>query len=154
LTTALPRAIAVSREGTPADTVTLDHDARHRRRVRLVTDGGLPFLHDLPEARRLRDGDLLVLDDGRRLAVHAVPEPVLEITAPDPAALARLAWHLGNRHTPTQVLAGSLRIRDDHVLAAMLEGLGAKLTRLFAPFDPEVGAYAGHGHGGSHHHHD
>ena len=144
------RAVAVAREGAPCDTITLDHDARHRRRLRLVTDSGLAFLLDLPEARRLRGGDLLLLADGRLIVVHAAAEPVLDITAAGPADLARLAWHLGNRHTPTQVLDGALRIRDDHVLAAMLERLGARLERRSAPFDPETGAYDGHA--GDHHH--
>lgn len=143
----LPRATAVVRDGQPFDTVTLAHDDRHRRRIRLVTDGGSPFLLDLAEARHLADGDLLALDDGRCLLVRAAPEPVLEVAAATPVELARLAWHLGNRHTPVQVLEdGRLRLRDDHVLAAMLQGLGARTTRAMAPFAPEQGAYAQHGH--------
>jgi urease accessory protein len=143
----VPRATNVVASGTPSDTATLAHDDRHRRRLRLATDSGAPFLLDLPEARLLRDGDLLALDDGRLVLVRAAPEPVLEVAAEGPTALARLAWHLGNRHTPVEVLAdGRLRLRADHVLAAMLEGLGARVTATTAPFTPESGAY-GHGHG-------
>jgi urease accessory protein len=141
------RATAVTREGQPFDTVTLTHDDRHRRRIRLTTDSGTPFLLDLAEAHHLADGDLLALEDGRYLQIRAALEPVLEVEASTPIELARLAWHLGNRHTPVQVLEqGRLRLRDDHVLAAMLEQLGAKVTRSAAPFSPEHGAYGGHGH--------
>jgi urease accessory protein len=150
LTSALPRATAVTRNGEPADTVTLDHHTRQRRRLRLVADRGTAFLLDLPKARHLREGDLLRLDDGRLIAVRAALEPVLDITAADHLTLARLAWHLGNRHTPTQVLPDRLRIGDDHVLAAMLEGLGARIERRTAPFEPEGGAYGRHD--GNHHH--
>ena len=147
----LPRAISLTADGHPADTVTLAHGDRHRRRVRLTTDAGVLFLLDLPEARVLRDGDLLRLDDGRLIAVRAAPEPVLEVTAATPADLARLAWHLGNRHTPVQVLdEGLLRLAPDHVLEAMLRGLGGFVTRTTAPFAPEGGAYAP-GHHASHH---
>jgi urease accessory protein len=127
--------------------VTLAYDDRHRRRVRLVTDGGLPFLLDLPEARVLRDGGRLALDDGRLVLVRAALEAVLEVRAGGAAALARAAWHLGNRHTPTQILDGRLRIRADHVLEHLLvEHLGAEAARATAPFDPEGGAYGAHGH--------
>lgn len=146
----LPRATAVGTDGTPADTVTLAFDDRHRRRLRLTTDNGEPFLLDLAEAQVLRDGDILALDDGRLLQVRAAPEAVLDIRAADPLALARIAWHLGNRHTPTQILAGSLRIRADHVLEHLLtDHLGAAVTHLTAPFDPEGGAY---GHAATHAH--
>lgn len=98
---------------------------------------------DLPHARHLQDGDRLVLEDGRRVLVRAASEPVLDIAAPD---LARIAWHLGNRHCPTQILDGLLRIRSDHVLAEMLRGLGCTLVERMAPFEPEHGAYRGHDH--------
>lgn len=139
-----------------ADRVTLDFDHRHRRRLALAGDGGLAFLLELPQARALHDGDGLLLDDGRTVAVRAAPEAVADIACDAPAALVRIAWHLGNRHLPVQVLADGLRIRDDHVIVAMVEGLGARITRRRAPFDPEAGAYApehrhdhrhGHGHG-------
>ena len=102
-----------------------------------------PFLLDLPRVQHLADGDGLELDDGGYVRVCAAPERVLEIEADGPAELLRLAWHLGNRHLPVQALEGRLRIRDDHVIAEMVEGLGGRITRLSAPFDPETGAYAG-----------
>lgn len=146
----LPRATAVGTDGTPADTVTLAFDDRHRRRLRLTTDGGRSFLLDLAEARVLRDGDLLALDDGSFVQVRAAPEAVVDVQAADPLALARIAWHLGNRHTPTQILDGALRIRADHVLEHLLtDHLGAVVTRATAPFDPEGGAY---GHAATHEH--
>ena len=141
-------------------TVTLAYDDRHRRRVRLVADDGGDFLLDLPEAIVLRDGDGLRLDDGAWLGVRAAAEEVCDIACPTPEALARIAWHLGNRHLPVQIVAGGLRIRDDHVIVGMLEGMGAAVTRKKAPFDPEGGAYArAHAHAhthdhGHHHHHD
>jgi len=146
----LPRATSLAHAGTPSATVTLAYDDRHRRRLRLVTDAGRPFLLDLAEARALRGGDLLTLDDGTLVQVRAAPESVLDISAPDPLALARIAWHLGNRHTPTQILPGRLRIRADHVLEHLLvDHLGAMVTATTAPFDPEGGAY-GHGHAHEH----
>ena len=142
----LVRATAVVEAGSPRATVTLAFDDRHRRRLRLATDDGRPFLLDLAQARALRDGDLLALDDGTLVRVRAAPEAVLEISAGDPSALARLAWHLGNRHTPTQILPGFLRIRPDHVLEHLLtDHLGASVRPVTAPFDPEGGAY-GHAH--------
>jgi len=137
-------------------TVTLTFDDRHRRRIRLTDDSGEAFLLDLAEAALMGDGDGLKLVDGGFICVVAAAEPVADVAGSSPAHTARLAWHLGNRHTPVQVLAdGGLRIRDDHVLIAMLEGLGARVVRHAAPFSPESGAYArngyadehGHGHG-------
>jgi urease accessory protein len=152
MTVDLPKAAAVATDGEPFDTVTLAYDDRHRRRIRLVSDGGMAFLLDLPEARVLRDGERLVLEDGRRVLVRAAPEAVLEVRAAGSLQLARIAWHLGNRHTPTQILEGALRIRADHVLEHLLEEhLGAEVARTTAPFDPEGGAY---GHGATHGHHD
>lgn len=142
----LPRARAVLAGGEACDAITLAYDDRHRRRLRLATDGGLAFLLDLPEARALRDGDRLRLDDGRLILVRAAAEAVLEVRAHDPQALARIAWHLGNRHTPTQILPHGLRIRADYVLADLLARLGgAEIVPAAAPFDPEGGAY-GHAH--------
>ena len=132
-------------------TVTLAYDDRHRRRLRLSSDAGEPFLLDLPQAAVLGEGDGIALSDGSWLAVKAAPERLIEVTAPDPALLLRLGWHLGNRHLPTQIEASRILIRDDHVIAAMLEGLGARLRRIEAPFTPERGAYAAAPHG---HHHD
>jgi urease accessory protein len=136
------------------DTVRLDYDQRHRRRMAMKGQRGFEFLLDLPHAVPLRNGDGLVLEDGRIVMVSAQPEPLAEITAPDPGALARIAWHLGNRHLPTQLLPGKLRIRRDHVIEAMVARLGATLTPVEAPFDPEVGAYAEHAHHAAPHDHD
>ena len=124
----------------------LDADERHRRRTVLTGERGTIFLLDLPHATALRDGDGLVLDDGAIVRVAGRPEPLVEIAAASPHELARFAWHIGNRHTDVQVVGGNLRIRRDHVLEAMLRGLGARLTPVEAPFDPEPGAYHGHGH--------
>ena len=116
-------------------------------------DDGQAFLLDLAEAVLLGDGDGLALDDGGILRVTAANEPVCDVTAQSPVHMARLVWHIGNRHTPVQVLAtGALRIRYDHVLAEMATGLGASVERKQAPFEPEAGAYSGGGHGHSHDH--
>jgi urease accessory protein len=131
----------------PADTVVLDFDGRHRRRMAMTGTRGLEFLLDLENATVLRGGDALVLDDGRLIEVVAAPEPLAEIRGSDPQHLVRLAWHLGNRHLPTQITARGLRIRRDHVIEAMVKGLGARVIEIEAPFDPEGGAYAGGGHG-------
>jgi urease accessory protein len=127
--------------GAPADTVVLDFDARYRRRVAMTGVGGLEFLLDLTEAAMLRGGDGLRLEDGRLVEVVAEPEPLAEIRAADPLALTRVAWHLGNRHLPTELLPKTLRIRRDPVIEAMAEGLGARVIALEAPFNPEGGAY-------------
>jgi urease accessory protein len=130
----------------PADTVVLDFDDRHRRRMAMTGTRGLEFLLDLEQAVALRGGDALVLDDGRLVEVIAAPEPLIEIKGRDPQHLVRLAWHLGNRHLPTQITPRALRIRRDHVIAEMLKGLGARILDIDAPFDPEGGAYEGGGH--------
>ncbi|WP_371422288.1 urease accessory protein UreE [Tardiphaga sp.] len=141
------------------DTVVLDFDDRHRRRMAMTGTRGLEFLLDLENAVALRGGDALVLEDGRLIEVVAAPEPLIEIRGTDPGHLVRLAWHLGNRHLPTQIMAKGLRIRSDHVIEEMVKGLGARVIEIEAPFDPEGGAYAaahepaGHGHH-DHGHHD
>ena len=134
---------------TAIDRVVLDADERHRRRVALRGERGTAFLLDLPHATALRDGDGLVLEDGTIVRVAGKPEPLIEIAAASPRELARLAWHIGNRHTDVQVVGERLRIRRDHVLEDMLRGLGARLSPIEAPFDPEPGAY-----GPGHHGHD
>ena len=143
---------------TPADTVVLDFDDRHRRRMAMTGTRGLEFLLDLENAVALRGGDALVLEDGRLIEVVAAPEPLIEIRGADPLHLVRVAWHLGNRHLPTQIMAKGLRIRRDHVIEAMVKGLGARVIEIEAPFDPEGGAYAGGGHAHAAddpaHHHD
>ena len=135
----------------PAGAITLDETARHRRRMAMISDNGIEFLLDLPEARLLRHGDGLVLDDGRVIEVIAAPEALLEVRGRDTEHLVQLAWQLGNRHLPAQVFADRILIRRDHVIADMLKGLGAHVAEIEAPFDPEGGAYGGHGH---HQHHD
>jgi urease accessory protein len=138
----------------PSDTVVLDYDERHRRRVTMTGVRGLEFLLDLPEAVMLRGGDGLKLTDGRVVEVVAAPEPLAEIRAADAAALTRVAWHLGNRHLPTELLRKSLRIRRDPVIEDMARGLGAEVLAIEAPFNPEGGAYV-RGPAAAHdHHHD
>jgi urease accessory protein len=143
--------------GEPADTVVLDYDERYRRRVAMTGVRGLGFLLDLSEAAMLRAGDGLELEDGRIVEVVAAPEPLIEIRAADAAALTRIAWHLGNRHLPTELLGKSLRIRRDPVIEEMALGLGGALTAIEAAFNPEGGAYVraapGHEphHGDAHH---
>ena len=138
--------------GVATDTVVLAFDDRHRRRFAMQGEGGLEFLLDLPEAAHLADGDGLVLEDGRMVAVTAKPEPLLVVEGRDTLHLARIAWHLGNRHVPAAIAEGRILIRPDHVIANMLAGLGATVSAIEAPFDPEAGAYAAEGenHGHSH----
>jgi urease accessory protein len=132
------------REAEPIATATLPFDQRHRRRIRMLDDAGEPFLLDLDRPVTLADGDGLGLAAGGVIRVRAADEAVIEARGATTAQAARLAWHLGNRHAPVQVLAdGTLRLRDDPVLTAMLHGLGARLIRRRAPFTPEPGAYAG-----------
>jgi urease accessory protein len=128
------------------DALTLTYDDRHRRRIRLESDTGVPVLLDLPRAVAMADGDGLRCDEGTWLAVRAAPEALIEIRCADREALARIAWHLGNRHVPTQLAEGRLRIRPDHVIEEMLRGLGAATAPITAPFQPEGGAYD-HAHG-------
>jgi urease accessory protein len=137
-----------------ADTVVLDFDDRHRRRMAMTGTRGLEFLLDLENAVALRGGDALVLEDGRLIEVVAAAEPLLEIRGADPLHLVRVAWHLGNRHLPTQIMPKGLRIRKDHVIEAMVKGLGARIIEIEAPFDPEGGAYASsHAHASEAHAH-
>lgn len=159
----IPRATTVHRAGDwpeaeARDSVLVDFDDRFRRRKLYTGQGGLAFLLDLPEATVLREGDGLALASGGYVRVKAAPEPLVEITATSHEHLARLAWHLGNRHLPTQIDGERLLIRDDHVIVHMLEGLGATIRKVDAPFDPEGGAYGEHNHDPGHrhqpHHHD
>ena len=135
-------------DAAPVDTVLVDFDRRHRRRILLPTVSGAEVLLDLPQAVRLRHGDGLQTEAGIVL-VEARPEPLLDIHAHDAAGLVRIAWHLGNRHLPVQMLGAHIRIRADHVIAEMVRGLGGHVREVDAPFDPEAGAYAG-GHSHSH----
>jgi urease accessory protein len=146
------RASVIKAAGTfsqPIDCVVLDADERHRRRGLLTGEKGTTFLLDLPRATVLRDGDGLVLDDGAIVRVAGKPEPLVEIMADSAPALARLAWHIGNRHVEVQIAGDTLRIRRDHVLEDMLRGLGACVTPIDAVFEPEGGAYHD-----DHHRHD
>lgn len=138
----------------PYDVVTLGYDARFLRRKRLVTAHGEGFLVDLPETTNLSEGDCFQLADGRLIEVISAEEKLIEVRATD---LPRLAWHIGNRHTPCQIEADRLLIREDHVLEQMLRQLGAVLRKIEEPFTPEGGAYGhgrtmGHDHGHIHHH--
>jgi urease accessory protein len=137
--------------GDAADKVTLGFEDRVRRRMRLVGESGDAFLLDLPAVVRLGDGDGLHLDDGNWIAVRAAPEPVVEVLCATPEELARIAWHLGNRHVPAQLMIHGVRFRDDPVIVDMVRGLGAKPVRLQAPFQPEPGAYHRHEQHGHHH---
>jgi len=134
------------------DRVLIDFDRRYRRRIMLRTEQGREVLLDLTQAVRLRDGDGLAVNAGGVVRVCARPEPLLEIHAHDDGEMMRIAWHLGNRHLPIQLQGERIRIRADHVIRDMVEGLGGHVDEIEAPFDPEAGAYAGgHQH---HHHHD
>jgi len=130
--------------------LTLEFDARHRRRIRLTTDQGEDVLLDLPKAVAMADGDGLQLEDGRWLEVQAAAEPVVEVRHEEVDQLVRLAWHLGNRHLPTEIRNQVLRIRPDHVIEDMLLGFGAELAQVQAPFQPEGGAYSGHDYDRNH----
>ena len=145
----MPRVVEIVPRGEwpapAADRITLDQDARHRRRILLTSDNGVSCLLDLPHAVQMRQGDALLLDDDRLIEVLAAPEDLLEVRAASPATLLKLAWHLGNRHLAAQLEADRILIHYDHVIEAMLRDLGATVTRIDAPFDPEGGAYA-HGH--------
>jgi urease accessory protein len=156
--TAVIRKAAVKPERV-ADTVTLDHEGRHRRRVALKGEGGLDFLLDLDKAAVLNDGDAVKLEDGRLVQVKAAAQPLIEIRAENPLRLMRIAWHIGNRHTPAEIAADAIYIEEDHVLAEMVRGQGGAATPVMRAFQPERGAYehdCGHDHHGHghHHHHD
>ena len=150
---------AGSWQQSPADRITLGYDERHRRRLRFVAEHGVEFLLDLPRTTVLRGGDGLQLEDGRVILVSAAPEPLLEIRAAEADQLARLAWHIGNRHLPAQITTGRILIREDPVIEDMLKGLGATVRHVEEPFTPEPGAYdashallfaPGRAHGHSH----
>lgn len=126
----------------------LPFDLRQKSRLRTRLVSGEDAWLLLPRGEILRGGDRLLASDGRVVEVIAEPEQVLHIACANAVELTRAAYHLGNRHVPVQVGDGFLRIVEDHVLAEMLKGLGARLTPLRVPFEPEAGAY-----GGGHHHH-
>jgi urease accessory protein len=146
--TSIVRKLAVKPERVN-DSVTLDHEHRQRRRIRLTSDGDLEFLLDLDKATGLDDGDALKLEDGRLIAVKAAPQNLLEIKAENPLRLLRVAWHIGNRHTPAEITADAIYIEEDHVLAQMVRGQGCSVITVTRPFRPERGAYD-HGHAHTH----
>ena len=142
------------------DSVMLAPDQRRLQTAHLTGVNGTPIGLMLPEPVILRMGDAFELDGGDLVEIVVEPEALTEIRGNDLTHLARLAWHLGDRHVPIQVLANRIRMRRDAALEAMLAALGARLTAIEAPFDPEGGAYAthaghdhGHDHGHGHHHH-
>jgi urease accessory protein len=136
------------------DTVTLDHDDRQKRRVALKGEKGLDLLLDLDKTTLIGDGDALKLEDGGLVAVRAAPEKLLKITAENALRLTRIAWHIGNRHTPAEITADAIYIEADHVLAEMVRGQGGLAEEVWRPFQPERGAYDHGGHGHDHHGHD
>lgn len=138
---------AADLQSEPIDIVVLDFDYRYRRRLMMIGEKGTQFLLDLPKAVAIADGDALVLEDGNIIGVRAQSEPVAEVWVNDPEHLARIAWHLGNRHLPTQIVGDRLRIRKDHVMIDLVKSLGATVEILEVPFHPEGGAY-------NHHHSD
>jgi urease accessory protein len=154
----MQRAISVVRKAAVkqdrvVETLTLDHEDRNRRRVALKGDGGRDILLDLDKPTALNDGDAVKLEDGSLVLIKAAPQKLIEITAENPLRLARVAWHIGNRHTPAEIT------EHDHVLAEMVRGQGCAMADVERPFQPERGAYdhdhanCGHDHHG-HHHHD
>jgi urease accessory protein len=162
----MPRATSVQpaaqrKAGRVIDTLILPYGQRQVKQGFLFGIKGTCVEIDLAEPTRLRTDDALLLDNGDIVEVVAEPEPLIEVRAADLAALARLAWHLGDRHVPVQVLERRLRLARDPAIEALLQGLGAKVTVIEAPFEPESGAYEAahdhdhhHGHGHDHHHHD
>ena len=149
-----PTARTVTQAHPGDETVTLSYDARFLRRRVLTTAAGEDFLVDLAQTTSLDAGDAFHLDDGRRVAVVAAEEALYEVRG-DAGALVRLAWHIGNRHTPCQIAPDRLLIQRDHVMADMLARLGAEVREVTAPFTPEGGAYGhgrthGHDHGAGH----
>lgn len=147
---------AADRHGRPiTDIVILDYAQRSAQKITVTGAKGDSIEIDLREPARLRTDDLLLLDDGGLVEVVAAPEPLIEARAGDLAALSRLAWHLGDRHVLVQVLPNRIRVRREAAIETLLASLGAKVTMIEAPFEPEGGAYAqsrGHGHDDAHHH--
>ncbi|WP_186418939.1 urease accessory protein UreE [Bosea sp. CS1GBMeth4] len=160
----MQRAISVVRKAAVkqdrvVETLTLDHEDRNRRRVALKGDGGRDILLDLDKPTALNDGDAVKLEDGSLVLIRAAAQKLIEITAENPLRLMRVAWHIGNRHTPAEITTDAIYIEHDHVLAEMVRGQGCTMSEVERPFQPERGAYdhdhanCGHEHHG-HHHHD
>ena len=145
----------VSREAHPLEPkgrLELPFDARQKSRLRTHLASGEEAALVLPRGEVLRGGDLVVASDGRVVEVIAAAERVLHVECASATELARCAYHLGNRHVPVEVGEGFLRLAEDHVLEKMLAGLGAKLSHITAPFEPEAGAYHANAAGGHHDH--
>jgi urease accessory protein len=161
------RVLAAGAGPTPFDSLILSSEQRRVQAAHLTGVNGTAIGLMLPEPVVLRAGDLLELDDGSAVEIVIAPEPLVEIRGNDLTHLARLAWHLGDRHVAVQILSNRLRMRRDAALESLLKGLGARLAEIEAPFDPEGGAYATpgahhahdhsahdhHDHGRDHHHH-
>ena len=141
-TTHIPALLV--KAATITDRVRLDHHERHRRRFMLTTLSGKEFLLDLETTTALRHGDGLRLEDGGVILVEAAPEALLQITSPNPLRLLKAAWHIGNRHTPSELAADAIYLAADHVLEPMLRGLGVEVKSVMRPFEPERGAYHAH----------
>lgn len=153
----MPRATAVTRKlavkaDKVVDSVVLDHEDRHRRRIALTGEKGTEVLLDLEKATVLHNGDALKLEDGSLVLVKAAPEKLVRITAHNPKRLVKVAWHIGNRHTPAEIGEEEIFIQADHVLEEMVRGLGAEVAAVERPFQPERGAYEQGGHGHAHDH--
>ncbi|KKB80028.1 hypothetical protein VW35_06140 [Devosia soli] len=146
----MPRAVAHlpagHGQGAPIDSITLAHDERRLRRKLLTGKNGTEITVDFPNTVTLDHEGALQLDDGRVVEILAAKEALYAVVARDPAHLLRLAWHIGNRHTPAQLDADRILIKRDHVLKTMLEGLGATVTDVTEPFFAEHGAYHSHAH--------
>ncbi|CAN7597588.1 urease accessory protein UreE [Bosea sp. LjRoot90] len=160
----MQRAISVVRKAAVkqdrvVETLTLDHEDRNRRRVALKGDGGSDILLDLDKPTALGDGDAVKLEDGSLVLIKAAAQKLIEITAENPLRLMRVAWHIGNRHTPAEITSDAIYIEHDHVLAEMVRGQGCTMSEIERPFQPERGAYdhdhadCGHDHGHAHHDH-
>lgn len=156
---------AAVKQDKVVETLTLDHEDRNRRRIALKGDGGREILLDLDKATVLNDGDAVKLEDGGLVLIKAAAQSLLEIRAENPLRLMRVAWHIGNRHTPAEITAEAIYIENDHVLAEMIRGQGCAMNEVERPFQPERGAYdhghdhahdacCGHDHGHDHHGHD
>jgi urease accessory protein len=155
--TKFPRAVAViptaeAGSSAPWGRVALAHDERRLRRRAVDLDNGEKILVDLTEPANLADGDRLTLEDGRQVEVVAAAEPLYEVRPRDPAHLAELTWHLGNRHIAIAVAVDHVLILPDHVVKTLLDGLGAIVKEVSEPFRPLPKAHFGHDH--DHHDHD
>ncbi len=151
------RLIEKCNGGEAAETMTLPFELRQKSRLRVTLDSGREAGVFLPPGTQLKDGDRLRTDDGRVVAVRAAPETVSVVETGDPLLLARICYHLGNRHVPLQIGDGWARWLHDHVLDDMVRSLGASVHVVQAAFQPEAGAYheagvrhASHGHSHSH----